>query len=107
MACVRVAQIGSGLSLTTTELMVAFAPRLTLRVAGYAPDPLSQYVPTLPSLAFVSTKSKTWEEAVIGFPAARLVSAAGLAAAGLAPGFAVVAATAGVAVSPSAANRLI
>ncbi len=53
MVWVRAAQIGSGFSLTTTDVMSAFAPSLTVRVLGY--DEPSKYVVRSLSLALPGT----------------------------------------------------
>src|SRR5205823_6241593 len=66
-------QVVAGLSITTTLVTFAFVPRLTVSVFGYVLAAPSQYVVTFPSFAFAATNVCCTDDAVIGFPAARLV----------------------------------
>src|SRR5690606_6252404 len=75
MVWVRRAQIGSGSSLSTTEVRSASPPRETVSVSGYAWP--SQYVRTSPSLAFCATYVWVCEEALIGLPRARSMPGSG------------------------------
>src|SRR5882724_9829230 len=71
MVWVRVDQIGSGFSATTTEDRSAFAPSCTVAWAGKVAP--SKYVVRSPSLALVTAKVNVLGVPVIGLPSARFV----------------------------------